>query len=115
MYKLTQKTLDILDLIWYDLDRVFNDSSNLWWTIGKSRKFVALGMTKQEAVERWFLTIHPLYAICQKNEIIPIEWIMKNLTSEQFADWQEKSRWSTRTELGIYSRDVQKYLQLSWL
>jgi hypothetical protein len=27
----------------------------------------------------------------------------------------EKSRGSTRSELGIYSRDVRKYLELSWL
>ena len=115
MYKLTQKTLDILDLIWYDLDRVFNDSSNLWWTIGKSRKFVALGMSKQEALEKGFLTIHPLYGLCEKNDIIPVEWIEKYLDPMQYLDWMEKSRGSTRSELGIYSRDVRKYLELSWL
>lgn len=115
MYKLTQKTHDILDLIGYDLDRVFNDTSSLGWTIGKSRKFIALGMTKQEAVDRWFLTIHPLYELCDKNEIIPVEWIKQFLTFEQFTDWAEKSKWSTQSELSIYSRDVRKYLQLSGL
>lgn len=72
-------------------------------------------MSKQEALEKGFLTIHPLYGLCEENNIIPIEWIEKYLTAEQFIDWNLKSVWSTRTELGIYSRDVKKYLQLSWL
>lgn len=115
MYKLTQKTHDILDMIGYNLDRVFNDTSNLWWTIGKSRKFIALWLTKQEWVERWFLTIHPLYKLCEWNAIIHESWLQKHLTLEQVKDFYEKSTWSTRVEEWFYARDVKKYLQLSWL
>lgn len=71
MYNLTKKCLDTLDILEYSWDRVFNDSSTNGWTIWKTRKFIALGMTKDEWVKKWFLEIlpdNPLRELCKKNE-----------------------------------------------
>jgi hypothetical protein len=52
-------------------------------------------MTKDEAVEKGFIIEiepNPLWKLCEQNSLISVDWIKKNLTPEQFADWQEKSK-----------------------
>jgi hypothetical protein len=73
-------------------------------------------MSKDEAILRRIIETvpeNPLHDLCKNNAYIPIEWIRKHLTDEQFLDWNEKSRGSTCSEYGIYSHDVQKYLRLT--
>jgi hypothetical protein len=52
-------------------------------------------MSKKEAIDLGIIEIvlsNPLHDLCEHNTYIPIEWIRKHLTDEQFLDWNEKSR-----------------------
>jgi hypothetical protein len=52
-------------------------------------------MSKDEAILRRIIETvpeNPLHDLCKNNAYIPIEWIRKHLTDEQFLDWNEKSR-----------------------
>ena len=118
MYQLTQKCFDILDVIWYTADRVFNDSSKNWWTIGKSRKFVALGLTKKEWVEKWLLEEvpdNPLRDLCERNALIPHEWIAKNINPVMYTRFLEWMGWQAQTEYGVYACDVRRFLNINSL
>jgi hypothetical protein len=51
-------------------------------------------MSKQEAINLGIIefAINPLHDLCKNNAYIPIEWVRKHLTDEQFLDWNDKSR-----------------------
>lgn len=118
MYKLTQKTLDILDLLEYSHDRVFNNSSQKWWTIGKTNKFIALGMTKDEWVAKWFLEIVPdnqLRDLCKINRYIPHEWIKKNLSEQEYTVFVRWMNWQAQSEYGVYWWDLVRFLDINSL
>lgn len=95
MYSLTKKCHDALDMLEYAGDRVFHDSSKNGWTVGKTSKFIAFGLSKQEGIEKGFLVVlpdNPLRVLCQSNGCIPHVWIQKNLTEDQydvFLHWME--------------------------
>lgn len=118
MFRLTQKCLDILDLLEYGWDRVFNDSSTNGWTIGKTRKFIALWMTKEEGVKRWFLSIvpdNPLRKLCDMNTCIPYNWIQVNLTPDQYIKFNEWIVWQGQSKYWVWSGDVIRFLNLNSL
>lgn len=118
MYTLTKKTLDILDILEYPYDRVFNDSSKNWWTIWKTAKFIALGMTKDEWVEKWFLELlpdNPLHKLCKTNSCIPHAWIQKNLTEDQYDVFLHWMEWQGQSEYGVYAHDVKRFLEINSL
>lgn len=118
MYQLTAKCHNALDMLEYSGDRAFNDSSTNWWTVGKTNKFIALGMTKQEWLERWFLEIlpdNPLRVLCKSNNCIPHAWIQKNITEDQYDVFLHWMEWQTQSEYGVWKVDVIRFLDLNSL
>ena len=110
-YKLTTSAKEIL--------KQFEGKNGLQIIDTSEKGFVLwFGMTKEDGVAIGFIeevNWNPLHQLCNKNAYIPQDWIIKNLTSEEYEQFIFFMIGQWQSEYGIFSGDVRRFLILKWL